>query len=336
MLTDAHDSGSAPARPGAPGAVSPEASDSFVLTPFVERVATRALAYLEVGYAVHLSGPAGTGKTTLAFHLAAQLGRPVTLIHGNDEFASSDLIGRDSGYRKSTLVDNYIHSVLRTEENVSVKWTSNRLTTACEEGHTLIYDEFNRTRPEANNILLSVLEEGILNLPRSGGGYVRVSPDFRVIFTSNPAEYAGVHRTQDALLDRMITIRVDHYDATTETEILRAKTGLDPDSSEFLVRLAGRLRSMGDGNRPTIRACVAAARMLSHAEASASPHDPYFRAVAWDIFGQDAGQDIDEEGFARLLTSMQTLEAPGGRGAADEGREDAPPHRPRRYERRAA
>ena len=30
-----------------------------------------------------------------------------------------------------------------------------------------------------------------------------------MIFTSNPEEYAGVHKTQDALLDRMITIAVE-------------------------------------------------------------------------------------------------------------------------------
>jgi len=37
-------------------------------------------------------------------------------------------------------------------------WVDNRLTTACANGNTLIYDEFNRSRPEANNALLSVLE----------------------------------------------------------------------------------------------------------------------------------------------------------------------------------
>ncbi|MCF8066825.1 MAG: gas vesicle protein GvpN, partial [Desulfarculaceae bacterium] len=186
--------------------VQPEASDEFVSSPFVEDITQRALAYLRVGYPVHFAGPAGTGKTTLAFHLAAQLGRPVVLIHGDDEFVSSDLVGRDSGYRKSRLVDNYIHSVMRTEESMHTIWENNRLTTACSEGYTLVYDEFTRSRPEANNALLSVLEEKILNLPklrRAGEGYLQVNPNFRAIFTSNPEEYAGVHKTQDALLDRL-------------------------------------------------------------------------------------------------------------------------------------
>ncbi|MBM4050165.1 MAG: hypothetical protein FJ279_34145 [Planctomycetes bacterium] len=144
--------------------IVPEPSDGFVATPCIQEMTEAALSYLEVGYPVHFAGPAGAGKTTLAFHVAARLGRPVTLIHGDDEFGSSDLIGRDAGYRKSRLVDNFIHSVLKTEEEMKTLWVANRLTEACQNGHTLIYDEFNRSRPEANNALLSILSEQILNL----------------------------------------------------------------------------------------------------------------------------------------------------------------------------
>ncbi len=65
----------------------------------------------------------------------------------------------------------------------------------------------NRSRPEANNVLLAILEERLLEMPsgRVNEGYTCVHPNFRAIFTSNPEEYAGVHKTQDALLDRMIT-----------------------------------------------------------------------------------------------------------------------------------
>ncbi len=198
--------------------VLPEPGDGFISTPYVEEVTERALCYIQAGYPIHFSGPAGTGKTTLAFHVAARLGRPVTLIHGDDEFASSDLVGRDAGYRKSKLIDNFIHSVLKTEEEMKSFWVDNRLTMACQNGDTLIYDEFNRSRPEANNAFLSVLSERILNLPRlrrSGEGYLEVHPNFTAIFTSNPEEYAGVHKTQDALLDRLITVHLEHYDRRT-------------------------------------------------------------------------------------------------------------------------
>ncbi len=279
-------------RRGGVVSMSLKPSDSFVATARVQEIAERALTYLAVGYPVHLAGPAGTGKTTLAFHIASQLGRQVSLIHGNDEFGTSDLVGRDAGYHKSTLVDNYVHSVLKTEEKLKVNWIDNRLTTACQEGHTLIYDEFNRTPPEANNTLLSILEERILNLPKLGGsdGYLRVHPGFRAIFTSNPAEYAGVHKAQDALLDRLITIQVDHYDEETEQGITAAKSGLDADDAGYLVKIARTLRAAGPtAHRPTIRACIAMAKILVYRQAKAHPDDAFFRSVSFDILyeGQD-------------------------------------------------
>ena len=162
-----------------PDHIQPQAGDGFIVTPQIEELIERAGAYLEAGYPINLSGPAGTGKTTLALHVAAKSGQPVMLIHGDDEFGSSDLVGNDMGYRKNRLVDQYVHSVLKEEETMRTLWIDNRLTTACRYGHTLVYDEFTRSRPEANNVLLSVLGEEILNLPKlryAGEGYLKVHP----------------------------------------------------------------------------------------------------------------------------------------------------------------
>jgi gas vesicle protein GvpN len=271
-----------------------EPSEEFVLTPYIESLSDRALSYLDVGYAVHFSGPAGTGKTTFALHVAARLGRPVVLIHGDDEFGSSDLIGKDSGYRKSTLVDNYIHSVVKTEESMSTLWEDHRLTTACLNGYTLIYDEFNRSRPEANNVLLSILEGKILNLPnirRPGEGYLRVHEDFRAILTSNPEEYAGVHKTQDALIDRMITVDLGHFDRETEIQITMAKSGLPTEDAEKIVDIVRELRGVGVNNhRPTIRACIAIAKILSHHDGHARIEDPTFWWVCCDVLKTDTAK----------------------------------------------
>ena len=106
----------------------------FVETSYVNSLCERAMFYAKAGYPLHFSGPAGTGKTTLAMHVASQLGRPVVLIHGDDEFGSSDLIGGQLGYRASRVVDNNLHSVVKTEEHVSKVWMDNCVTTACKFG----------------------------------------------------------------------------------------------------------------------------------------------------------------------------------------------------------
>jgi gas vesicle protein GvpN len=267
--------------------IMPERSEEFVVTPAIEALTDRAMAYLEVGYPVHFAGSAGTGKTTLAFHVAARLGRPVILIHGDDEFGSSDLIGKNAGYRKSRTVDNFIHSVLRAEEEMQTLWVDNRLTTACQNGCTLVYDEFNRSRPEANNALLSILSERILNLPNrrfEGEGYLQVNPNFHAIFTSNPEEYAGTHKTQDALMDRLITIELQHYDRETEIGITRAHSGISQEGAETIVDIVRALRELGPGkHRPTIRSCIAIARVVVHQGSRAHGDDPAFTAVCHDI-----------------------------------------------------
>jgi len=319
MQTD-HAAAASPAQ----GGLVPEAGDDFVLSPEVTELSDRAVTYLQAGYPVHFSGPAGTGKTTMAFHVAAQLGRPVSLVHGSDEFSASDLVGRDSGYRKSSMVDNYISSVLKTEETMQVNWVDNRLTTACERGHTLVYDEFNRSRAEANNTLLSILEEGILNVPRSdGSGYIVVHPEFRLILTSNPVEYAGVHDTQDALLDRLVTIEVGHYDRQTEVAITASKSGMSVADASKLVHVARTLRSRDPGGHvPTVRSTIALAQVLCRTEVPVDPDDERFLSFAWDIFGRAVRRtspdrtDLDRRAIAELMRSIQTTSGPKRRPKA--------------------
>ncbi|MGZ3395872.1 MAG: gas vesicle protein GvpN [Isosphaeraceae bacterium] len=269
----------------------------FVETPAVRSLTERASSYLCAGYPIHFSGPAGTGKTTLAMHVAAQLGRPVALIHGDDEYGSSDLVGGELGYRSTRVVDNYIHSVMKTEESVAKTWVDHRLTNACKYGFTVIYDEFNRSRPEANNVLLAILEERLLDMPsgRVNEGYISVHPNFRAIFTSNPEEYAGVHKTQDALLDRMITITVGQYDRETEIEITAAKSGLGHSDSERIVDIVREFRGLGMHQLPpTVRASIMIAKVAAQQKALVRSDDRVFRETCRDVLRIDAIKIIRE------------------------------------------
>lgn len=267
-------------------ALSVRPRPDFVETPAVRELTRRALAYLAAGFPVHFRGPAGTGKTTLSLHVAAQLGRPVMLIAGDEEFATSDLIGGQYGYRYRKVIDRFIHSVLKYEEDAQQRWVDHRLTTACREGFTLIYDEFTRSRPEANNVLLAVLEERLLILPTMSrnDAYVKVHPDFRAIFTSNPQEYAGVHEAQDALSDRLVTIDLDYYDRETEIDIAAARSGLPPDEAARVVDVVRDYRASGEYDQtPTLRSCIMIARVAAREGLHPSAADPRFVRICLDL-----------------------------------------------------
>lgn len=288
----------------------PQASDDFVLTPYVQDITARALTYLDLGYAVHLSGPAGTGKTTLAMHIAAKLGRACTMLHGDDEFRASDLVGRDTGYRKTSVRDNYVSSIVKTEETLAVVWSGNRLTTACREGHTLIYDEFTRSPAQANNPFLSILEEGILNIPSSGEekGYVSVHSNFRAIFTSNPEEYVGVHKMQDALLDRMITLQLDHPDRETEVSIVCSKGRCGRAEAEKIVDVVRGVRDVCGGvHGPTVRAAIAIAEISQRRGCNISSTDEVFRTTCQDVLYFNACRQaegrVNREEINRIVRS---------------------------------
>ncbi|MBD2663693.1 gas vesicle protein GvpN [Richelia sinica] len=258
----------------------------FVVTPAIEKVAFRALRYLQSGFPIHLRGPAGTGKTTLALHLAHCLNRPVMLLFGDDEFKSSDLIGSESGYTHKKLLDNYIHNVVKMEDEFRQNWVDSRLTLACREGFTLVYDEFNRSRPEVNNVLLSALEEKILSLPPSSNQpeYLNVNPQFRVIFTSNPEEYCGVHSTQDALMDRLVTINMPEPDEVTQREILIQKTNIDRESAHLIVHLVKTFRlATGAEKTSGLRSCLMIAKVCADNDILATPKNSDFREIAMDI-----------------------------------------------------
>jgi gas vesicle protein GvpN len=269
----------------------------FVSTPTTERIARRALRYLQSGYSIHLKGPAGTGKTTLGLHLADLLGRPIMLLFGDDEFKTSDLIGNQSGYTRKKVVDNYIHSVVKVEDELRQNWVDSRLTLACREGFTLVYDEFNRSRPEVNNVLLSALEEKLLVLPPNNNRseYIRVNPHFRGIFTSNPEEYCGVHGTQDALLDRLITINMPEPDELTQQQILVQKIGLEPADALTIVRVVrGFHANMAPDMVSSLRPSLMIATICQQHDIPTLAEDPEFRDVCCDVLLSRAKESLPD------------------------------------------
>jgi len=273
--------------------LEPSPLPDFVETDYVLDITNRAQTYIKAGFPVHFRGPSGTGKTTIAMHLANKIGRPVVIIHGDSEFKTSDLIGGEQGYRFKKIDDRFIHTVHKYEENMTKEWVNNRLTLAIKHGFTLVYDEFTRSRPEANNILLPILQERMMSTsaPSSGNSYWSVHPDFCAIFTSNPEEYAGVNRTQDALRDRMVTLDVDYFDYDTELRITMAKSNLPMEEAATIVQVVRGLRESGKTEfDPTVRACVMIAKTLGVMETTPSQSNEIFRRICQDILTSETSR----------------------------------------------
>jgi hypothetical protein len=180
--------------------------------------------------------------------VAALRARPITLIRGDDELGA-------------------LH---------------NRLALACRSGDTLVYDELTRAGPEAHRALRAVLEER----RGPGDGYLEVHPELRVILTSTPEEHAGVHHPPDSLMDRLITIAMDHHDRETEVAITRARSGIRIDEAEVIVDVVRELRELGLTRQgPSLRACIMIARVTVQQGAHAHVGDEKFTEVCHDVLG---------------------------------------------------
>lgn len=265
------------------------AEQPFIETDAIENVRTRMNRWLDANRPVHLIGPTGCGKTSMAMQVAHERPQPVVWINGDEQLETSDLVGEYGEKERISERDQYIHNVVKSKDIVRDRWVDNPLTIAVREGATLVYNEFSRTKPVANNVLLSVFEEGVLELPgkRGESRYVDVHPDFRAVLTSNSAEYAGVHKPQDALLDRMIGIYMDFYDAETEKKIVNLHVGDDLSDPKIdrLVEVLRELRDVLDVNVGT-RAEIMAAEGLV---AAGSYDEDLLHEICVDVLASKVG-----------------------------------------------
>lgn len=261
-------------------------TDRFFENEEISGIIKRGLFYARAGVPINFQGTAGRGKTSLALAIAERLGRPVSVMAGNDWLDAQDLIGKEVGHTTSSVVDKYIQRVRRSESQVRLDWEHSLLADAMQHGHTLVYDEFTRSSAKANGILLSILEEGVLisTDPVNNRTYLHAHPDFRIILTSNPHDYAGVNATPDALMDRMITFNLSSFSLETEIGIVATRTGLDPDVSARIVGLVHSLQdaSKGDGTC-SMRAAIMIARIASMRLRSATLSDALLAQIAADV-----------------------------------------------------
>lgn len=155
-----------------------------------------------------LEGPPGTGKSTVLRAVAKFTASGFEFVEGNAELTPARLVGA------------FDPSVVLTEGYVADAFVDGPLICALREGALLYIEEINRIPEETLNLLITVMSEAELHVPRLGR--IQAHPGFRLVAAMNPFDSIGTARIASALYDRCCRLAMGYQDAAEEEQIVQS------------------------------------------------------------------------------------------------------------------
>ncbi|WP_051071483.1 AAA family ATPase [Ilumatobacter coccineus] len=160
-----------------------------------------------------IEGPPGTGKSTLLRGVAREMDIGFEFVEGNAELTPARVVGHFDPAR--VLSDGYDPDV----------FVPGPLMSALTNGSLLYIEELNRVPEETLNVLITVMSEREITVPRFGT--VEAAPGFRLVAAMNPFDAVGTARISGAVYDRVCRVAVGYQSSDDETLIVQRAVAAD-------------------------------------------------------------------------------------------------------------